>query len=97
MLYALLCFDKPGAEALRQANRAAHLDFIAAHEDKVKFAGPFLSEDEQRSVGSMIVIEAQSLVEAQSWAALDPYARAGLFEDVEIRPWRWLINAPDDQ
>ncbi len=95
MLYVLLCFDRPGSEALRQANRAAHLDYVAANGDAVKFAGPFLSDDEQTSIGSMLVIEAESKAAAEAWAALDPYARAGLFEDVEIHAWRWVVGAPD--
>ncbi|MGF1455785.1 MAG: YciI family protein [Alphaproteobacteria bacterium] len=95
MLYVLLCFDRPGSDALRQSNRAAHLDYVAAHGDRVKFAGPFLGEDEKTSIGSMLVIEAASKAEAESWAALDPYARAGLFEDVEIHAWSWVVGAPD--
>ena len=25
----------------------------------------------------------------------DPYAKAGLFASVEIRPWKWLIKNPE--
>lgn len=45
-------------------------------------------------LGSMIVIEAVDAAAARTFAANDPYALAGLFQNVEIKPWRWLIGAP---
>jgi len=40
------------------------------------------------------VLEAADLAAARAFAAADPYAKAGLFASVEVRPWRWLIGAP---
>ncbi len=96
MLFVVLCFDRPGSEGIRQATREAHLEFVAASGERVKAAGPFTSDDGSKMIGSMLVIEAESRADAEAWAALDPYARAGLFEDVEVRAWRWLINPPED-
>ncbi|HCH71968.1 MAG TPA: hypothetical protein DFK19_07695, partial [Ochrobactrum sp.] len=31
---------------------------------------------------------------AEKIAANDPYALAGLFENVTVRPWNWAINNP---
>ncbi|TIT65324.1 MAG: hypothetical protein E5W60_14025, partial [Mesorhizobium sp.] len=31
---------------------------------------------------------------AQALAASDPYAKVGLFESVEIRPWNWVFQKP---
>ncbi len=31
---------------------------------------------------------------ARALSAADPYAKAGLFESVEIRPWNWTFNKP---
>jgi len=42
--------------------------------------------------GSLVVIEAASLQAAKEIAAGDPYAKAGLFASVEIRPWIWTLN-----
>ena len=28
-------------------------------------------------------------------ADADPYAKAGLFEKVEVRPFRWTVNNPE--
>jgi uncharacterized protein len=46
--------------------------------------------------GSLIVIEAVSLDAAREIAAGDPYAKAGLFASVEIRPWVWTLNRPSE-
>ncbi|HET99523.1 MAG TPA: hypothetical protein ENH89_03965, partial [Aurantimonas coralicida] len=42
----------------------------------------------------LVVIEADSLGAAQSIAAEDPYAKAGLFDNVAVRPWNWAIKNP---
>ncbi|SDU41287.1 YciI family protein [Stappia sp. ES.058] len=94
MLYALICTDKPGALDVRKANRDDHLAFLSAMGDKLKAAGPFL-DDDGGMTGSLVVIEAANRDEALAISQEDPYARAGLFESVEIRPWNWVIKNPE--
>lgn len=96
MLYALICTDQPNALSVRMEARPRHLAFIEQHKAQVKIAGPFLGEDGTTMTGSLLVIEAGSLAEARDFAARDPYALAGLFASVEIRPWRWTIGAPKE-
>ena len=62
-------------------------------EGTLKFAGPFLDDDGKPN-GSLVVIEAADKAAAAAIAADDPYAKAGLFETVEIRPWNWVFNKP---
>lgn len=94
MLYALICTDKPNALQTRLDNRADHLAFLKAMGDKLKAAGPFM-DDDGGMTGSLVVIEAANRDEALAVASEDPYARAGLFESVEIRPWNWVIKNPE--
>jgi hypothetical protein len=94
MLFALICTDKPNSSGVRAEARPRHLAYIEAHKADVKVAGPFTSEDGASMVGSLIIIEAADLAAARAFAANDPYALAGLFSSVEIKPWRWLIGAP---
>ena len=42
----------------------------------------------------LVVIEADSLDAAKATAAKDPYALAGLFAKVDVRPWNWAIKNP---
>lgn len=96
MLYAVICTDKPDSLALRQANRPEHLDYLQGLGTTLVLAGPFLEPMEETMNGSLIVVEAISLEAARRIAAEDPFAKAGLFASVEIRPWVWTINNPDD-
>ena len=41
-----------------------------------------------------VVVEAADADAAASISAADPYAKVGLFESVEIRPWTWTFNNP---
>jgi len=95
MLFALICIDKPDGLPIRKANRPDHLAYLESLGDTLLFAGPFTEEDGQTMNGSLIVIEAESLREARAIADGDPFARAGLFESVDIRPWLWSIDNAD--
>jgi uncharacterized protein YciI len=33
---------------------------------------------------------------ARAFAEADPYAQAGLFSSVDIRPWKWTLGAPKE-
>ncbi len=90
MLFALICDDKPGGAELRAAHRAAHLDHIAAT-GVVALAGPF-QDDAGAMTGSLIVLDVPDRAAAEAWAAADPYARAGLFARVAIRPWQKVVG-----
>ncbi|MBX3583911.1 MAG: hypothetical protein KF810_18645 [Rhizobiaceae bacterium] len=95
MLYALICKDKPDHLQVRMDNRPAHVEFLKKlnAEGTLKFAGPFLNDDE-KPYGSLVVIEADNKMEAAKIGAEDPYAKAGLFESVRIRAWNWVFNNP---
>jgi uncharacterized protein YciI len=94
MLYALICTDKPGSLATRKAKRPEHLAYLKSLGEKLALAGPFTEEDGSTMNGSLIVVEASSLDEARKMGEADPFAKAGIFASVEIRPWLWSINCP---
>lgn len=94
MLYALICTDKHGALQVRLDNRPAHIDFLKGLGNGLKAAGPFL-DDEGNMTGSLVIIEAANRDEALAISQGDPYAKAGLFESVEIRPWNWVVKNPE--
>lgn len=96
MLFALLCTDKPDHLQVRLDTRPAHVDFLNGlnAEGKLKMAGPFLGDD-GKPCGSLVVIEAEDRAGAEALAAADPYARAGLFAKVEIKPFNWVFNKPE--
>lgn len=98
MLFALICKDKPGHLDLRKQTRPDHVAHLNALNDRrvLNFAGPFLDENAD-PMGSLVVIEAADKAEAEAIAAADPYARVGLFQSVEVLPWNWTFNKPEDK
>mgnify|MGYP003323678362 CR=1 FL=1 len=66
MLYCLVCLDKENAIETRMANREDHLKYVV-ETDVVKYAGPFLSENEDM-IGSLIVIDVEDRAEAEKWS-----------------------------
>ncbi len=89
MPFALICNDKPDHLETRKANRDAHLSYVA-ETGLVTFAGPFL-DDAGAMNGSFILLDVADRTAAENWAAKDPYAMAGLFASVEIRPFKQVI------
>ncbi|MFW2588404.1 YciI family protein [Sagittula sp. SSi028] len=89
MLIALIALDKPGALQIRKDNRDAHLAYLKAT-GVVSQAGPFL-DDAGDMCGSLIVLDVPDMSAAQDWADNDPYAKAGLFSSVTLRPWNKVI------
>jgi hypothetical protein len=90
MLIAIICLDKPGAQEIRKANRDAHLAHIRGAGGAIVQAGPFLDADGEMC-GSLLIFEGD-LAGAETWAAADPYAVAGLFQSAEIRPWKKVVG-----
>ena len=89
MLIVLIARDRPGQLSLRQEVRAAHLDYLRST-GVVTQAGPLI-DDAGEMCGSLLVLELPDLAAAERWAAEDPYAQAGLFESVELLPWKKVI------
>lgn len=90
MLFAVICQDKPGHLEVRKANREAHLAYIK-ETGVVTQAGPFLDEAGDMC-GSLLILDVAEAAEAQTWAEGDPYAKAGLFENVTIQAWNRVIG-----
>ncbi|GLI94167.1 YciI family protein [Methylocystis echinoides] len=91
MLFVALCHDKPGHVDLRMSTRPAHLAWLEKHGASVKLGGPFIEND--KPVGSMLILETPDEASARALLAEDPYAEAGLFERVELRAWRRVVGA----
>jgi hypothetical protein len=95
MNFVLLCIDKPNHIETRLANREAHLAYVAENSSAIKIAGPILGDDNETMAGSMLIFEADDRSNVEEWSKNDPYAKAGLFESVQIRPFRWAVGNPE--
>jgi len=90
--FVLVCIDKPNSLALRMATRDAHFAYVRGLGEMVRLGGPFLGAEGEMA-GSLIIIEAADMAAAEAFSLNDPYRKAGLFERVEIRPWRATFGA----
>jgi hypothetical protein len=94
MLYLCYCKDKPNSLDLRLANRDEHLAFAASYADKLKLAGPVTLDDGETMAGSLLIFDVDTKAEVEAFAAGDPYGKAGLFESVDIRPFKQSLGTP---
>lgn len=92
MLFVAICLDKPDHVDLRLSTRNAHLAFLAENASRVKLGGAFLDSAGEKPIGSMLIIDAEDEAAARALLENDPYERAGLFEKVELRPWRRAVG-----
>ncbi|MBF0167020.1 MAG: YciI family protein [Alphaproteobacteria bacterium] len=89
MLFAILCKDKKDGLPIRLANREAHLTYIReTWVSKIASAGPLFGPDGQSMAGSLLIMELEDRAEAERYLAGDPYGKAGLFESVEVWPYK---------
>jgi uncharacterized protein len=88
MKFVILGFDGPDGQAKRKLHRPAHLARMNAldAQGRVLLAGPLTDK-----TGSLIVIEAETLAEAQAFAKDDPYTVHGVFERVEVHPFEQVF------
>jgi uncharacterized protein len=90
MLIALYARDREGASKIRADTRSAHLDYIT-ETGVVAMAGPLLGDD-GGMIGSLVILDVADMTAARDWADNDPYAKAGLFERVELTAWKKVIG-----
>ncbi len=92
MLFIATCVDKPQSVDKRMENRPAHLAYLTGLGARVKIGGALLASDHKTPIGSVIIFEGESEDEILGILAEDPYALAGLFESVSVKPWRPAVG-----
>jgi len=91
VLYVIIGRDGAEASELRPGLRPDHLEHLGRYdrEGRVKLAGPLTDGH-----GSLIVMEAASEQEVRAIADADPYVTGGVFESVEIHPFKQVLPEP---
>jgi uncharacterized protein YciI len=80
-----------GIEVSSDGLPAAHRDFIAKHPygDRLVVCGPLLSDDGSAWVGNVVALERVTRSTVEAMLENDPFARADLYDRVEIHLWRF--------
>ena len=98
MLYAIIATDVANSLEKRLADRPEHLERLQQlkAEGRIVLAGPHPAVDSNDPgaagfTGSLIVAEFESLVAAQAWAKADPFVTAGVYANVEVKPFKQVL------
>lgn len=98
MLYAIISQDVENSLELRKANRPEHLARLESlkQQGRLILAGPHPAIDgvdpgPAGFTGSLVVAEFESLADAQTWADNDPYLKAGVYEQVTVKPFKKVL------
>ncbi|MGA1758013.1 MAG: YciI family protein [Pseudomonadales bacterium] len=98
MLYVILGRDRLGSLSKRLEVRPNHLARIdpLVQEGRILLAGPMPNVDSENPgdagfSGSLIVAEFDSIDQARTWAETDPYMTEGVFESVEVFPFKQVL------
>ena len=93
MKFVIIGWDGPEGQAKRPLHRPAHLERLKKLQTQGKLicAGPFSDQ-----AGSLMMIEADSLADAEAFAQADPYVLEGIFERVEVHPFKQVFPEEAD-
>lgn len=98
MYYTIYGSDVANSLESRLAARPAHLERLRELLDQGRLlvAGPNPAVDSEDPgpagfTGSLIIAEFNSLEDARAWADDDPYVAAGVYEKVEVKPYKCVL------
>jgi uncharacterized protein YciI len=94
--FVMIGWDGPEGPGRRDRHRAAHLDYVRTlqRDGRITFAGPIRNEDDEHSIGVVIVLEAPALQDAKALVDRDPYVAGGVFKSITVHPFRQVIPEP---
>ena len=98
MLYVIMSKDVENSLPLRLSVRPAHIERlnVLRDEGRLILAGPLPAIDSNDPGdagfhGSLIVAEFDCLQDAQTWAEADPYVEAGVYADIQVKPFKKVL------
>jgi uncharacterized protein len=89
--FLIIGHGKPGLTAARDELRDEHCRYIAAGGlgDRLIASGPLLSDDGSEWLGTAMLAELPDRASAEAILAHGPYARAGLYDSIEVHGWQF--------
>ena len=82
--YAIIAHDRPDAAPIRTEKLKQHLAHVVEHLDRLAVAGP-LRDEAGAFTGSLLIVKAESEADARALLESDPYYRANVWSDIEVR------------
>ena len=98
MWYVFICQDIESSLEAREKARPNHLRRLEQLKDRGRLlvAGPTPAIDSENPgdagvSGSVVIAEFSSLEDAQNWADADPYVKTGVYDSVEVKPFKKVL------
>jgi len=98
MYYTIYAKDVENSLENRLNTRPAHVARLKelVNQGRLLVAGPSPAVDSEEPgpagfTGSVIIAEFESQQEAQAWADADPYRIAGVYDSVEVKPFKKVL------
>ena len=94
MTYVIIGWDGPEGQSKRPSYRPAHLEHLERlqKQGQLVCAGPFTDK-----AGSLVIIEADTMEQAESIANGDPYLTHGVFERIEVHPFEQVFPRQQEE
>ncbi|MDR5804746.1 YciI family protein [Caballeronia sp. LZ001] len=87
MHFVIYCQDDPATPNAREENYPAHRAHLAAATVKLLVAGPYTEVNSDKKIGSMLVVEADSIEAVRDFAQRDPFFVNRVWNNVQIHPY----------
>ncbi len=91
MRAAILCTIDQSKLPLFAAHREAHYAFLLDQRDRIVFGGPLRAAPDGPPETMLMIVEVDSLEEAEAFIKAEPYAQYGGFRDIHIRAWTQVL------
>lgn len=92
MLYVIYCKDNPSTPTRRDEFYDAHRAYLKSASIKILIAGPYTSVGSDKKIGSMLVVEAETLDQALQFQCNDPFALNDVWSEVSVNPYLKSID-----
>lgn len=87
MYFAIKIYDKPDVAALRDKIRQSHLDYLKEFDAQTLFAGPMITDDGERELGSHRLVDFPNRASAEAHVAAEPYIQGGAQVPGSVHRW----------
>lgn len=94
MLFAIHCEDGHDSAASRRLHYAAHRAYLGSTRGvRVLVAGPLVGDRPDQYIGSLFIVEADSLERARRFNSEDPFAVQGVWVSVRVAAFVMATDA----
>jgi uncharacterized protein YciI len=89
--FLVIGHGRPGMTDARNDLQAEHRRYIdtSGYRDRLIACGPLLSDDGSGWTGTATIVELPDRAAAEAMLTRSPYARAGLYDSVEVHAWQF--------